>query len=184
MIFQGFVTKFHFVSSRKISQIMPVFKYNSSVSTQSHDILANYVASSVQWYKYFGALRPRGNTKKPKILDEMIARSKLKDSDYSDDGSDVTFSDGSLRCRKKKDTKQEKHQMISRQDSGSAKRLKNETFDVEDLTLNYNSPLEDFKEKTHEKQYSSPWAMKSDSQTKVKVMTRVSINFNVLGKET
>jgi len=151
---------------------MPVFKYNSSVSTQSHDILANYVASSVQWYKCFGTLRPRGNTKKPKTLAEMIARLKLKDSDYSDDGFDVTFSDRSLRCHKKKDTKQENHQMTSRQDSGSAKRLKNETFDVEDFTLNYDSTLEDFEEETHEKQYSSPWAMKSDSQTKVKVMDK------------
>jgi hypothetical protein len=100
--FQGIVTKFSFVSSRKNSQILPVFKYNSSVSTQSHDILANYVASSVQWYKCFGTLRPRGNTKKPKTLDEMIARSQLKDSDYSDDGSDVTISDRSLRCHKKR----------------------------------------------------------------------------------
>jgi hypothetical protein len=63
-----------------------VFKYNSSVSTQSHDILANYVASSVQWYKCFGTLKPRGKTKKLKTPDEMIARSKLKDSNYSDDG--------------------------------------------------------------------------------------------------
>ena len=46
--------------------------------------------------------------------------------------------------------------MTSRQDSGSAKRLKNETFDVEDFTLNYDSSLEDFEEETHEKQYSSP----------------------------
>jgi hypothetical protein len=94
--------KFHFVSSRKISQILPVFKYNSSVSTQSNDILANYVASSVKWYKCFGTLRPRGNTKKPKTPEEMIARLKLKDSDYSDDGSYVTFSDRSLRCHKKR----------------------------------------------------------------------------------
>jgi hypothetical protein len=50
----------------------------------------------------FGTLRPRGNTKKPKTQDEMIARSKLKDSDYSDDGSAVTFSDRSLRCHKKR----------------------------------------------------------------------------------
>jgi hypothetical protein len=65
--------------------------------------------------------------------------------------------------------------MTSRQDSGSAKRLKNEPnepFEVEDFTLNYDSPLEDFKEETHEKQYSSPRAMKSDSQTKVKVMDK------------
>jgi len=62
--------------------------------------------------------------------------------------------------------------MTSRQDSGSAKRLKNESFEVQDFTLNYNSPLEDFEEESHGKQYSSPWAMKSDSQTKVKVMDK------------
>jgi len=39
--------------------------------------------------------------------------------------------------------------MTSRQDSGSAKRLKNESFEVEDFTLNYDSPLEDFKEESH-----------------------------------
>jgi len=57
--------------------------------------------------------------------------------------------------------------MTSRQDSGSAKRLKNELFEVVDYTVNYESPLEDFDEETHEKQYSSPQAMKSDSQTKL-----------------
>ena len=62
--------------------------------------------------------------------------------------------------------------MTSRQDSGSAKRLKNEPFEVEDFTFNYDSPLEDFEEESHGKQYSSPWAMKSDSQTKVKVMDK------------
>jgi hypothetical protein len=46
--------------------------------------------------------------------------------------------------------------MTSRQDSGSAKRLKNESFEVVDFTLNYDSPLEDFEEETNEKQYSSP----------------------------
>jgi len=84
----------------KFHNIVQVFQYNSSVSTQSHDILANFVASSVQWYKCFGTLRPRGNTKKPKTPNEMIARSQLKDSDYSDNGSDVTFS--GLRCHKKR----------------------------------------------------------------------------------
>jgi hypothetical protein len=125
------------------------------------------VASSIQWHKFFGTLRPRGNTKKPKTPDEMVASLQLKDSDYSDDGSNVTFSDRSLRCHKKKDTKQKKHQMTSRQDSASAKRLKNESFEVVDFTVNYESPLEDFDEETREKQYSSPRAMKSDSQTKL-----------------
>jgi hypothetical protein len=51
--------------------------------------------------------------------------------------------------------------------------------------LNCDSPLEDFKEETHEKQYSSPWAMKSDSQTKVKVMDKGKQQDNdALKKET
>jgi len=94
---------------------------------------------------------------------------QLKDSDYSDDGSDVTFSDRSLRHGKTKEPKQEKHQMTSRQESASAKRLKNESFEVVDFTVDYEYPLEDFDEETHEKHYSFPRAMKSDSQTKVKL---------------
>jgi hypothetical protein len=62
--------------------------------------------------------------------------------------------------------------MTSRQDSGFAKRSKNKMFEVQDFTLNYNSPLEDFDEETHGKQHSSPWALKSDSQIKVKVMDK------------
>jgi hypothetical protein len=166
MTFQGIVAKFDFVSPRKISQILPVFKYNFSVSTQSHDILANYVASSVQWLKCYGTFRLRGNTKKPKTPDKMISKTQLKDSDYSDDGSDVTVSDRSLRGHR---PKPEKHQMTSRQeDSASTKRLKNDS-DYVDFTVDYESPPEDFGETTHEKQYSSPRAMKSDSQTKVKL---------------
>jgi hypothetical protein len=37
---------------------------------------------------------------------------------------------------------------------------KNEMFEVQDFTLNYDSPLEDFDEENHGKQYSSPRAMK------------------------
>ena len=147
---------------------MPVYRYNSSVSTQSHDILANYMASSVQWFKCYGTLRPRGNTKKPKTPEDMVARLQLRDSDYSDDGSDVTFSDRTLRCHVQQDTKQGKHQMASRQESGSAKRSKNEIVDIEDFSLNYDSPLEDFDEESHGKKYSSPWVVKSDSQIKDK----------------
>ncbi|MFN9980076.1 MAG: hypothetical protein ACK53Y_09195, partial [bacterium] len=71
------------------------------------------MASSVQWHKCYGTLRPSGNTKKFKTPDEMISRTQLKDSDYSDNGSDVTVSDRSLRCHR---PKPEKHQMTSRQD--------------------------------------------------------------------
>ena len=58
--------------------------------------------------------------------------------------------------------------MTSRQDSGSAKRSQNETFEVQDFILNYDSPLEEFDEESHCKQYSSPRVMKSDSQIKDK----------------
>ena len=46
--------------------------------------------------------------------------------------------------------------MTSRQDSASIKRLKNESFEVVDFTVNYESPLEDYNEETHEQKYSSP----------------------------
>ena len=58
--------------------------------------------------------------------------------------------------------------MDSTQESGSAKRSKNETVKVEDFTLNYDSPLEEFDEESHCKKYSSPRVMKSDSQIKDK----------------
>jgi predicted RNA-binding protein len=62
--------------------------------------------------------------------------------------------------------------MTSRQDSASIKRLKNESFEVVDFTMNYESPFEDYDEETHEQKYSSPQAMKSDPQTKVKLMVK------------
>ena len=168
--FQGIVATFDLVSPRKISQILPVFAYNSSVSTQSHDILANYVASSVQWYKHYGTLRPRGNTKKYRTPDEMISKTQLRDSDYSDDGSDFTDGNRSSRRHKTHEPKQEKHQMTSRQESASAKRSKNDSFDNVDLSVNYESPPEDFGDTTDEKQrYSSPRAMKSGSQSMVQL---------------
>jgi hypothetical protein len=180
--FQGIVATFDLVSPRKISQILPVFQYNSSISNQSHDILANYVASSVQWYKCYGTLRPRGNTKKYKTPDEMISKTQLKDSDYSDDGSDFTVGDRSSRRHKTHEPKQEKHQMTSRQDSATAKKSKNDSFEYVDFSVNYESPPEDFGDTTDEKQrYSSPRAMKSDSQSKVKLKDQ---DFGAPKKET
>jgi hypothetical protein len=60
--------------------------------------------------------------------------------------------------------------MTSRQDSASAKRSKNDSFEYVDFSVDYESPPEDFGDTTDEKQrYSSPRAMKSDSQSKVKL---------------
>ena len=50
--------------------------------------------------------------------------------------------------------------------------MKNESFEVVDFTVDYESPLENYDEDTHEKQYSSPRDMKSDSQTKVNLMDK------------
>jgi hypothetical protein len=51
-------------SIKKLLQIKPLFKYNSKVNSESVDILANYVASSFLWFKCYGTLYARGNTKK------------------------------------------------------------------------------------------------------------------------
>jgi hypothetical protein len=114
---------------------MPVCRYNSKVSTESHDILANYVASSVQWHKCYGTLRPRGNTKKPKNPEEMIAKSGLCDSSFSDDDLDVSFSARTLRCHVNPQTKQEKHQMAFQEEPDAVKRSKAESFVDENLTI-------------------------------------------------
>jgi hypothetical protein len=48
--------------------------------------------------------------------------------------------------------------------------MKNDSFEYVDFSVDYESPPEDFGETTDEKQwYSSPRAMKSDSQSKVKL---------------
>jgi hypothetical protein len=57
---------------------MPVYQYNSRVTSESHDILANLAASSFTWHKCYGTLRPRGNTKKPKSPEEKFAKTGLK----------------------------------------------------------------------------------------------------------
>jgi hypothetical protein len=68
---------------------MPVYWHNSKVTSESHDMLANYIASLVQWHKCYGMLRPRGNTKQPKAPEGMIAKSGICDSSGSDDSEVV-----------------------------------------------------------------------------------------------
>ena len=70
---------------------MPVYQYNSKVTSESHDILANYVASQFQWHRCYGTLRPRGNSKKPKTPEEMFSKTGIPDPET--DCSDVTDSE-------------------------------------------------------------------------------------------
>jgi hypothetical protein len=67
LIWKDFSGLFFFMDIKKISQIKPLFKYNSKVNSESADILANYFASSFQGYKCYGTLHARGNTKKDTI---------------------------------------------------------------------------------------------------------------------
>jgi hypothetical protein len=99
MTFQGIVLNIILFPQEKFHKLWQCF---SITLVLAHKVVTFWLIMWHLQFKCFGTLRPRGNTKKPKTLDEMIARSKLKDSDYSDNGSDVTFSDRSLRCHKKR----------------------------------------------------------------------------------
>jgi hypothetical protein len=144
---------FGFIPARKISHIMPVYQYNSKVTSESHDILENYVASQFQWHKCYGTLRPRGNTKKPKTPDEMFAKTGIPDSetDYSDvtdsefQGSGgYTPNDRTLRKHVYQEIKQEKHQREERVSISPAKRAKSEPFEIEDFNFDGKDNMEDF----------------------------------------
>jgi hypothetical protein len=133
---------------------MPVYQYNSRVTSESHDILANYVASSFTWHKCYETLRPRGNTKKPKSPEEMFAKTGI--SDPETDGSDDTDSeflgscagwtpnDRSLRKHAPKDIKQEKHQRDETLGTSPAKRAKSDTIEIDDFDLDDEDNIEDF----------------------------------------
>jgi hypothetical protein len=138
----GIISKFDFVPSQKISPVMPVYRYNFKVTSESHDILANYVASSVQWHKCYGTLRPRGNAKKPKTPDEMTVEEGLCDSSLSGDESIISYSERTLRCQVNPQTKQEKHHMEFQGEPDYVKRSKGESFEDENFDFGYDSNLE------------------------------------------
>jgi len=92
-------------------------RYPLMILLESHDILANYVASSFQWHKCYGTLRPRG--KKPKSPEEMFAKTGIPDpetdcsydtdSEFQGSGG-YTLNGRTLRKHVLKEIKQEKHQ--------------------------------------------------------------------------
>ena len=126
---------------------MPVFWYNSKVTSESHDILANYVASSVSWHKCYGTLRPRGNTKKPKSPDDMFAKTGIPDAE--DDGSSDS-DDRTLRKQTPRGKKQEKHQRDETMDISPSKKTRNDPIDVDDFDFDDGVDNKEFEEETHE----------------------------------
>jgi hypothetical protein len=144
---------FAFNPARKRSHIMIVYQYNSKVTSESHDILANYVASSFTWDKYYGTLRPRGNNKKPKSPEEMFAKTGIPDleTDGSDDtdseflgSGGYTLNDRTLRKHVPKDIKQEKQKRDEKVSVPPAKKAKSELFKVDECYFNNEMPMEDF----------------------------------------
>jgi len=121
------------------------------VTSQSHDILANYVVSQFQWHKCYGTLRPRGNTKKPKAPEEMFAKSGIRDTDCSDD-TDSEFqgscgwtpNDRTLRKHVNKEIKHKTHQREEKVSASPAKRAKSEPFAIEDFYFDNEMPMENF----------------------------------------
>jgi hypothetical protein len=112
------------------------------------------VASSFTWHKCYRTLRPRGNTKKPKSPEEMLAKTGIPDpeTDGSDD-SDSEFlgscagwtpNDRSLRKHVPKDMKQEKHQRDMTLGASPAKRAKSDPIEIDDFDLDDGENIEDF----------------------------------------
>jgi len=95
------VDTFSSVNSDKISVVTFLIKYHSKVTAESSDVMANFVASSVNWCKVYGTLRPRGNvglkTKAMakqqqvptmKALEELIDISSSEDDDEEEECSE------------------------------------------------------------------------------------------------
>jgi hypothetical protein len=102
----------------------------------------------------FGTLRPRGNTKKPKLPEEMFAKTGTPDPEAGcSDDSDSEFlgscagwtpNDRSLRKYVPKDIKQEKHQRDKTLGTFPAKRAKSDPIEIDDFDLDDGDNIEDF----------------------------------------
>ena len=163
---------------------MPVFRYNSKVTSESHDILANYVASSVSWHKCYGTLRPRGNTKKPKSPDDMFAKTGIPDAE--DDGSgdsDSEFlgscagwteNDRTLRKHTPRAKKQEKHQRDETMDISPSKKTRNDPIDVDDFDFDDGEDNKEFEEETYELKPVKPEIMTGMKPSNLKSDNKVA----------
>jgi len=157
---------------------MPVFQYNSKVTSESHDILANYVASSVSWHKCYGTLRPRGNTKKPKLPDDMFAKTGIPDAEHDGSGdSDSEFlgswagwteNDRTLRKHTPKAIKKEKHQRDKTMGVSPSKKAKSDLIDIDDFDLDDGENNEDFEAGTLDLKDSSLKTVKPEIKNGMK----------------
>jgi hypothetical protein len=138
--------------------------------------LANYVASSVSWHKCYGTLRPRGNTKKPKLPDGMFAKTDIPDAENDGSGdSDSEFlgscagwteNDRTLRRHTPKAKK--KHQRDETMGVSPSKKVKSDLIDVDDFDFDDGEDNEDFEADTHDLKDSCLKAVKPEIKTGMK----------------
>jgi hypothetical protein len=157
---------------------MPVFQYNSKVTSESHDILANYVASSVSWHKCYGTSRPTGNTKKPKSPDDMFAKTGIPDAENdgsSDSDSEFlgscagwTENDRTLRRHTPKAIKKEKHQRDETMGVSPPKKVKSDPIEIDDFDYDDGDVNKDFEADTLDLKDSSLKPAKPEIKTGMK----------------
>jgi hypothetical protein len=55
------------LSNGKLSRVKLAFTYSDKKINQTVEVMANYVASGVQWYTSYGTMHYRGNVTKNKV---------------------------------------------------------------------------------------------------------------------
>jgi hypothetical protein len=140
-----------------------ISSHNSKVTSESHDILASYVASSVSWHKCYGTLRPRGNTKKPKSPDDMFAKTGIPDAENDGRGDSDSEFLGSCAAIKK-----EKHQRDETMGVSPSKKAKSVPIDIDDFDLDDGDDNRDFDAGTLDLKDSSLKPVKPEIKTGIK----------------
>jgi hypothetical protein len=127
--------------NEKLSRVKLAFTYSDEKLNQNVKVMANYVASGVQWYTSYGMMHYRGNVGKNKIAKGKKTPQSSSESDASeaekDKGNPYTnyeASDRTLRVHTNKgkhnDTKQEQ---FSAKKMKVGHDLRDETFFMDDV---------------------------------------------------
>lgn len=88
--FDHVTTLFREIESDQISQVTLLYEFPNRVTGEIYEVMANIVASNMQWTRKFGLSRFRGNTNKNKALSPEDAV-VLDDTSFSDYGSDEEY---------------------------------------------------------------------------------------------
>ena len=163
----------HGISSGKLLRVKLAFAYRDTNINQNVEVMANYVASGVQWYTSYGTMRYRGNVTKNKVAKSKKTPQSESESDASEAEQDTSNpymnfepSERTLRVHTNKgrrdDTKQEQFptkKIKVRHELGE------ETFFMDDENKNKNE--DDFTDESFfmdDNKLQTPFAQKRDIQ--------------------